>query len=78
MTLYYINIFWKDEWTPIYIVKGNEALAVKLLQKVKDNWRKDDAYKSYNINIESDITLDVKYIEGDLIYDCDWFAPDSV
>lgn len=70
MTYYYINIFWKDEWSPVYITT-NEEEAKTLLEQLKKSWSKNAA--DYNVDIDGGIRLESKEITSSLIYDYDWF-----
>lgn len=70
MTYYYVNIFWKEEWSPVYITTNKEE-AETLLEQLKTNWSNHAA--DYNIDIDYDICLEEKKINDSLIYNYDWF-----
>jgi hypothetical protein len=70
MIYYYVNIFWKDEWSPVYITTDKEE-AETLLEQLKKSWSKNAA--DYNVDIDYGIRLEEKKITDSLIYDCDWF-----
>jgi len=72
MTYYYINIFWKDEWSPVYITTDKEE-AENLLAQLKKSWSENGKAADYNVDVDGGIRLEEKEINGSLIYDCNWF-----
>lgn len=70
MIYYYVNIFWKEEWSSVYITTNKEE-AETLLKQLKTNWSKHA--EDYDLDIDYDIRLEEKKINDSLIYNCGWF-----
>lgn len=72
MIYYYVNIFWKEEWSSVYITTNKEE-AETLLKQLKTNWSENGEADDYNVDIDHGIRLEEKKITGSLIYNCNWF-----
>lgn len=72
MIYYYVNIFWKEEWSPVYITTNKEE-AETLLEQLKKDWNENGKANDYNVDIDYGICLEEKKINGSLIYNCSWF-----
>ena len=65
MKIYFVQVFWKEEWSPVFIT-SNEEKARSEYEMIKGNW--EDSTEAV------DVRLDEMDIDSDVYYDYDWFA----